>query len=130
MLWLVRWLRPAVLCAVALTAAAQTPTPAARKADPLDARAGVPATAYESAFSRYRRTADGTAIPWRESNDTAARIGGWRAYAREAQRPEPGASAPAAPPATRPVPGPAPRPTEPDPKAMPMPRGHGGHKMP
>ncbi|MBI3369857.1 MAG: hypothetical protein HY021_15820 [Burkholderiales bacterium] len=113
-----RWLTPAALCAVAFAAAAQAPPSTARKADPLDASASVPAVAYESAFSRYRRTGDDKAIPWRESNDTAARIGGWRAYAREAQQPDPAPSAPAAAPA------------KPDPKTMPMPQGHGGHKMP
>jgi hypothetical protein len=113
-----RWLMPAAFGAVAVTAAAQTPPSAARKADPLDASASVPAVAYESAFSRYRRAADERAIPWREANDTVARIGGWRAYAREAQQPEPAPSAPAASPAN------------PNPKAMPMPKGHGDHKTP
>jgi len=111
-----RWLTPAALCAAAFAAAAQSHPSTARKADPLDARASVPAVAYESAFSRYRRAADDKAIPWRDANDTAARIGGWRTYAREAQQPEPAASAPAAPP------------SKPDPQAMPQ--GHGGHKMP
>jgi len=111
-----RWLTPAALCAAALAAAAQTPHSTARKADPLDASASVPAVAYESAFSRYRRAADAKAIPWRDANDTAARIGGWRTYARETQQPEPPASVPAA------------LPSKPDPQAMPQ--GHGGHKMP
>lgn len=111
-----RWLTPAALCAAALAAAAQSPPSTARKADPLDASASVPALAYESAFSRYRRTADDKAIPWRDANDTAARIGGWRTYAREAQQPEPAASTPAAPP------------SKPDSQAMPQ--GHSGHKMP
>lgn len=115
---LLRWLMRAALCAVAGAAAAQNPPSAARKPDPLDPRASVPAVVYESTFSRYRRTADDKAIPWREANDTAARIGGWRAYAREAQLPDPAASATAATPA------------QPDAKAMPMPQGHGGHKMP
>jgi hypothetical protein len=99
--WLLLRLRPAALCAVACAAAAQTPPSAARKADPLDAAASVPAVAYDSALSRYRRAADDPAIPWRDANDTAARIGGWRAYAREAQQPEPKpkASAPAGQPA-------------------------------
>lgn len=113
-----RWPLPAVLCAAAFSAAAQTAPTAGRKPDPLDAGASVPAVVYESSFSRYRRMAQDEAIPWRESNDTAARIGGWRAYAREAQLPGP---APAAPPA---------RPDTPDPRAMPMPPGHGGHKTP
>ncbi len=111
-----RWLTPAALCAAAFAAAAQSPPSTARKADPLDASAGVPAVAYEPAFSRYRRTGDDKAISWRDANDTAARIGGWRTYAREAQQPEPAASAPAAPP------------PKPDPQAMPQ--GHSGHKMP
>jgi hypothetical protein len=115
---LLRWLMPAALCFVAGAAAAQTPPPAAAKPDPLDPGASVPTVAYVSVFSRYRRTADDNAIPWREANDTAARIGGWRVYAREAQQPDPAASAPAATPA------------QPATKAMPMPQGHGGHKMP
>ena len=115
---LLRWLTPATLCVAAFAAAAQVPTAPDRKADPLDAGASVPPAVYESAFSRYRRAAESKAIRWREANDTAARIGGWRAYAREAQQPEPAASTPAAPTARH------------DPKAMPMPQGHGGHKMP
>jgi hypothetical protein len=117
-----RRLMPPALCAVAFAAAAQTPPWGARKTDPLDASARVPAVAYESALSRYRRAADDKAIPWRESNDTAARIGGWRVYARESQQPEPAPSAPAASP-TAPA-------AKPDPNAMPVPQGHGGHKMP
>lgn len=113
-----RWLPPAALCALAFATAAQTPPSPARQPDPLDHGAKVPAVAYESAFSRYRRAGDDKAIPWREANDTAARIGGWRAYAREAQQPDPAPSAPAAMPA------------KPDAKVMPTPQGHGGHKMP
>ena len=111
-----RWLTPAALYAAALAAAAQTPLSTACKADPLDASASVPAVAYESAFSRYRCTVEDKAIPWRDANDTAARIGGWRTYAREAHQPEPAASTPAAP---------SPKP---DPQATPQ--GHRGHKMP
>jgi hypothetical protein len=112
------WLSPVALCAATIAVAAQTPPPASRKPDPLDAGASVPAVAYESAFKRNRRAADDMAIPWRESNDTAARIGGWRAYAREALRPEPAPAAASAPPAN------------PDAKTMTMPQGPGGRKMP
>lgn len=111
-----RWLMPVALCAAALAAAAQTLPSTVRKADPLDASASVPAVAYESTFSRYRRAGDDKLIPWRDANDTAARIGGWRTYAREAQQPEPAASAPGA------------LTSKPDPQTMPQ--GHGGHKMP
>ena len=113
---LMRWLMPAPLCALACAAAAQTPpsaAPKAHKADPLDARVAVPALVYESALSRYRRAGADKPMPWIESNDTVARIGGWRAYAREAQQPD------APPPAPPPAPQPAPHG-----------HGHGGHKMP
>lgn len=115
---LMRRLTPATLCALAFAATAQTPPSTARKADPLDASVAVPPVTYESALGRYRRAVEDKAIPWRESNDAAARIGGWRTYAREAQQPDPAPSAPAAAPAKT------------DPKAMPMPQGHGGHTMP
>ena len=114
-------LMPVTLCVAALSAAAQTASSAARRPDPLDPRANVPALVYQSAFSRYRPTSDDKPIPWPEANETTARIGGWRAYAREAQRLE--SVAPAAPVAPAPVSTPAP-------KALPMPQGHGGHKMP
>lgn len=103
-----------------LTAQAQPAGPAARP-DPLDPRAGVPALSYESSFSQYRRLGDDKPISWREANDTVARIGGWRVYAREAQQPDP---APGAKPKDA---TPAARPNEP---AKPMPAGHGGHKTP
>jgi hypothetical protein len=86
---LMRWLTPAALCAVAAWLPLRRHPHPPRKTDPLDPGASVPTVAYESAFSRYRRTADDKAIPWREANDTAARIGGWRTYAREAQQPDP-----------------------------------------
>lgn len=120
--------------AAALAAHAQSAAPAARP-DPLDPQAGVPALNYESSFARYRRMSETQPIPWREANDAVARIGGWRAYAREAQQPEaagavtpsqtPGGlattpSQPLAPAATpSPPPGPA---------AKPLP--HDGHHTP
>lgn len=89
---LMRALAPAALCAGAAAAIAQ---PAAgRRADPLDASAVVPAATHESIVGRSRRAADAPPVPWRDANDTAARIGGWRSYAREAQLPEAAASMP------------------------------------
>jgi hypothetical protein len=82
-------------CAVALPLAAALvyamPANAEPRSDPLDAKAPVPALKYQSALAGYRRLGDEKPIPWKEANETAGRIGGWRAYAREAQ-----ASAPAA----------------------------------
>lgn len=64
------------------SAAAQTTV----RPDPSNATATVPAVAYQSAFSSYRSARDDSKPQtWREANDNAARIGGWRVYAREAQ---------------------------------------------
>ena len=86
----VRAFQLTVLAGATLTAAAQTVRP-----DPSDARAAVPPVAYTSAFSGYPRVGDGKPVTWREANDTVARIGGWRVYAREAQAPEVATPAPA-----------------------------------
>lgn len=64
---------------------AQAPAPAA-------------AAAWRSAFQGYQPYAEAPLAPWRESNDTVGRIGGWRVYAREAQgaaAPDPAPGAPA-----------------------------------
>jgi hypothetical protein len=82
----------AALAVAAGTAHAQAAAPVARP-DPLDPKVTVPAPVYESSFVHYRRLSDAKPIPWREANDTATAIGGWRTYLREAQQPEP-ASAP------------------------------------
>jgi hypothetical protein len=85
---------------LALPAAAQPAAPAPEEAaarDPLNARAPVPPVRYRSAFSGYRPLADDR-LGWKEANDEVGRIGGWRAYAREANAPEPAASAPASAP--------------------------------
>jgi hypothetical protein len=51
--------------------------------DPADPAAQVAASEYQSPFAGYRPFADRGVGPWRELNDEVARIGGWRAYARE-----------------------------------------------
>lgn len=40
---------------------------------------------YTSAFDGYRRFSEEELVPWRASNDRVREIGGWQAYAREAQ---------------------------------------------
>lgn len=77
----------------------------------------MPAVTHSSALSSYRRLGDDKRIDWKEANEAVNRIGGWRAYAREAQQPEPAPVAPAG--RTTPAPVPASG-------AMPA---HGGHKM-
>lgn len=58
---------------------------------------------YESALSNYRPYADEPLQSWRDANATVGQIGGWRAYAKEAQAKEaqaeePGKERPAADP--------------------------------
>lgn len=90
----------------------------AHKPDPSDAKASVPPLIFESSFARHRAFAEQEVAPWKETNDTAGRIGGWRVYAREAR--EPGSSDKAEPAAIKPVPV-AP--------AKPMPGTTGGRSM-
>lgn len=66
------------------------------RADPLDAQARVPAAAYQSPLAGYRRLGEDKPVSWKDANETVNRIGGWRAYAREAQQPDAAASAPGA----------------------------------
>ena len=85
-----------LLAAIAATASAQTMAPLPPAADPANAQAAVPPAMHRSAFAGYRRHAEPAPIGWKEANDTVARIGGWRAYAREAAEPSaPAASTPA-----------------------------------
>ncbi|MBE0613642.1 MAG: hypothetical protein IH604_08250 [Burkholderiales bacterium] len=89
------------------------------KPDPLDAHASVPPAVYRSSLSGYRLLPDEEVRSWKESNDEVGRIGGWRAYAKEAQAPEPaGASTPPGADKLAPVDG-----------AKPMQGRSGGHKM-
>ena len=79
--------------------------------------ASKPAAAFRSAFENYQPHTNEKIISWKEANDNTGRIGGWRAYAKEAELPaqEP-AQAPQQP-AVGPINAPAPKP---DPHA-----GHG-----
>jgi len=113
-------------------AKAQTQGPQARqasnvRADPLNAQAGVPPLLHESAFTQYRRLTDVPVGSWRDANETVTRIGGWRAYAREAAQPaSQAASGPAGGVSATGV-----KPTEPT-TAAPGPGSkdpHAGHKM-
>ena len=83
--WISAWALPMVAAApLALAQAA----PGNSGLDPRDATATVPPVTYESPFAGYRILSDEKATSWKESNENVGRIGGWRAYAREAQRPE------------------------------------------
>jgi hypothetical protein len=87
----------AALLLPAATLAQQAPRP-----DPLDAKAATTPLVYRSAFTGYKKlAAESPPLAWRDANDAVERIGGWRAYAREASAP---ASAPAPAPASTPAP--------------------------
>ncbi|MCE2690978.1 MAG: hypothetical protein LW862_14310 [Rubrivivax sp.] len=86
----------------------------AERADPLDAKAPVPAATYASPLAGYRRLGDDKRVSWKDANETVNRIGGWRVYTREAQQPGAAGSAPAAGAVPAPAAGAAP--------------AHGGHK--
>ena len=78
----------------AANAFAQTPHnhAAMAQAKPAVTALVVPPTAsglrYESVFARYKSYRDEKTGSWREANENVDRIGGWRAYAKEAQQPE------------------------------------------
>jgi hypothetical protein len=61
-----------------------------------------PAATNRSAFEGYHRFAEQPIAPWRASNELVARIGGWKAYAREAAAVQDGVGMPAAAPAAKP----------------------------
>ena len=65
-------------CALSNPAQAQAPRP-----DPADPRAEVPRVIHVSAFVNYQRLGEVTLTPWKESNATVGRLGGWRSYAQE-----------------------------------------------
>lgn len=65
----------AALAALSAWAQSNTTVPAERATPP----------EYRSVFEGYQRYSDQEIAPWRESNDTVGRIGGWRAYANEAR---------------------------------------------
>lgn len=67
------------LCLAVLTVQAQ----AGGRPDPLDPAATVPAVLIVSTVPRDGRAPADKPVSWREANDTVARIGGWRVYARE-----------------------------------------------
>ena len=81
-------------------ASAQSAPADARRPDPLNPKAQVPAVAYRSAFLGYRPNAETDVSAWTDANKTVHEAGGWRAYAKEARQadaataPAPAASAP------------------------------------
>ena len=46
------------------------------------------AVSYASPITDYQSFVDEKVTPWKASNDNVGQIGGWRAYAKEAQQPD------------------------------------------
>ena len=100
-LLLMPWM--AVLSSTAtLTVSAQSAT----QVSPLSSQAGqAPAADYRSTLEGYQPFTDEKILPWKQANDTVGKIGGWRAYAKEAH--DATAKGDEAPNSTSPAPGPA-----------------------
>jgi hypothetical protein len=89
-----RGLAAVVLLAAAAAVQAQAAADRSPRPDPLDAQARVPAVGHVSSLAGYRPLGDEARVSWKDANETVNRIGGWRAYARQAQPAAPGSSAP------------------------------------
>ena len=64
--------------------AAQSTAPA----NPAPVAQTTPPPAFRSAMDGYRPYTEESTVNWKDANDTTARIGGWRAYAKEARQPQ------------------------------------------
>ena len=108
---------PAVLLAQAVllaplwtnTAIGQTASTGSPPAAAIQATGNPPAT-YRSAFENYQPYTDEKVVNWQEANDNTGRIGGWRAYAKEAAQPAQAPQRPEAPPTPTNSPAPQPDP--------------------
>ena len=118
-------MKPVFLLAAMFAGGIFNSTGAFAAADPTDAQSAVAPFKYQSPFRDYRVLGEDKRILWKDANDEVARIGGWRAYAREAQQAAPEKPAAETPPAAAPsVPAPV--------KSLPPPPapGHAGHGQP
>jgi hypothetical protein len=129
----------AFCCLCSVSAFAQVPARngplLAATTDPGNPRARVQPLVYVSVFGPYRAFADEPITSWRDANELTERIGGWRAYAREAREarePEAAPKNPSAPMPAKEASGPTP-PSSPatlPPSPAAPPQGHGGHTKP
>lgn len=63
-------------------AAAQSSAPAT----PASATQVSPPLAFRSTMDGYKPYTEESTVNWKDANDTTARIGGWRVYAKEARQ--------------------------------------------
>ena len=87
------WLVVFMACA-SLPVAAQTNT--AAQAAPAQPQVPVASQVFRSALEGYQPFSDDKQVPWKDANDTVGKIGGWRAYAKEAAQPANTSDTPAA----------------------------------
>lgn len=76
-----------VLPALALAQAGPASGSAVAPGAPIAAATSPAPAEYRSAFEGYQPYTEEKTISWKEANDLTGRIGGWRAYAKEAQLP-------------------------------------------
>ena len=97
----------AAIIAAPLLLSAAAPAQNTPRSDPLDPKAATAPLVYRSTLSGYKPlAAESPPVMWRDANDAVLRIGGWRAYAREAAAPAASGPASAAPAASAAEPGP------------------------
>ena len=78
---------PIFLCAlVALPVLAQVNTPPIAPIP--NAKTAPAALPYRSVFDGYQPFSDEKVVSWKDSNNTVEKVGGWRAYAKEAAEPQ------------------------------------------
>lgn len=73
--------------ALQFAASAQS-LPATGSADPANPGASVPPLDYRSALGRDRPARNEAIRPWKETNDTVEKIGGWQVYLKEGRQPD------------------------------------------
>ena len=99
-----RWMALVPVVVWPLVSAAQTPVSSASPISSASPTTPAP-LAFKSAFEVYQPYTDDQTGNWRQANDTVERIGGWRAYAKEAAA-ETAKPSPAAPASLTPEPSP------------------------
>lgn len=62
------------------------PSPASQSVSPTSTPTSTKSVAHPPAFEGYKPYADVPVGNWKAANDTVAQIGGWRAYAKQAQQ--------------------------------------------
>lgn len=84
----IRWLLPCALALLAPVSFAQDVSGAAMSDPKAEASPVTTSLQFNSTLAGYQAYTEQAVGSWREANDTVGRIGGWRAYAREAAQPD------------------------------------------